>query len=66
MPAAGLAAFNLGVLLADGLLCAAAVGGIALLKRSRAAALGALATDLSAAALVGLGMFWLVSQVGLR
>jgi hypothetical protein len=66
MPTTGLAAFNAGVLLADGLLCAAAVGAIALLKRSRAAALGPLATDLSAAALVGLGMFWLVSQVGLR
>jgi len=66
MPTAGLAAFNAGVLLADGLLCAAAVGVITLLQRSRAAALGPLAKDLSAAALVGLGMFWLVSQVALR
>ena len=62
MPATGLVAFNSGVLLTEVTLGAALVALLALVRRSRAAALGPLATDLSAAALVGLGAFWFISR----
>jgi len=66
MPATGMAAFNAGVLLTDMSLCAAAAGALALARDSRIAVAGPLASDLSTAALVGLGMFWLLSPVVLR
>jgi hypothetical protein len=62
MPATAILAFNTGVLLGNLVLCAAAATAISWLSRGRLRAWAPWATDLSAATLVGVGTFWLISR----